>query len=50
MFAAPAHKLMDRGDIDLRRLRRIAQAGAFFVVGDRPDVRYYFKKSLSVGF
>ncbi len=33
--------IMDRGYIDFRRLRRIAQAGAFLVIRDRPDVRYY---------
>lgn len=40
--------VMDRGYIDFRRLRRIAQAGAFFVIRDRPDVRYYVVASRPV--
>jgi transposase len=32
--------VMDRGYIDFRRLRRLAEAGAFFVVRDRCDVKY----------
>jgi hypothetical protein len=32
--------VMDRGYIDFRRLRRLAEAGAFFVVRDRRDVKY----------
>jgi Domain of unknown function (DUF4372)/Transposase DDE domain len=40
--------VMDRGYIDFRRLRRIAQAGAFFVIRDRPDVRYYVAASRPV--
>lgn len=40
--------VMDRGYIDFRRLRRINQAGAFFVIRDRPDVRYYVAASRPV--
>jgi IS4 transposase len=40
--------LMDRGYIDLRRLRRIQQAGAFFVIRERPDVRHYVAASRPV--
>ena len=40
--------VMDRGYIDFRRLRRIAQAGVFFVIRDRPDVRYYVAASRPV--
>jgi hypothetical protein len=43
-----AFYLMDRGYIDFRRLRRIADAGAFFVIRDRPDLRYYVVASRSV--
>lgn len=32
--------VMDRGYIDFRRLRRLDEAGAFFVVRDRCDVKY----------
>jgi hypothetical protein len=32
--------VMDRGYIDFRRLRRLDEAGAFFVVRDRSDVKY----------
>lgn len=40
--------VMDRGYIDLRRLRRIHQAGAFFVIRERPDVRHYVAASRPV--
>jgi IS4 transposase len=43
-----AFYLMDRGYIDFRRLRRIADSGAFFVIRDRPDLRYYVVASRSV--
>lgn len=36
-----AFYIMDRGYIDVQRLRRIDQTGAFFVIRDRCDVRYY---------
>jgi hypothetical protein len=32
--------VLDRGYIDFRRLRRISEAGAFFVTRDRSDVNY----------
>jgi hypothetical protein len=40
--------VMDRGYIDLRRLRRIHQAGAFFVIRERRDVRHYVAASRPV--
>jgi hypothetical protein len=40
--------IMDRGYVDLSRLRRIAQAGAFFVIRERADVRYYVTASRPV--
>jgi hypothetical protein len=43
-----SYLVLDRGYIDFRRLRRIAQAGAFFVVRDRPDVKYYTVRSRQV--
>lgn len=43
-----SYLVMDRGYIDFRRLRRIAQAGAFFVVRDRVDVKYYTAQSRPV--
>jgi len=43
-----SYLVMDRGYIDFRRLRRIAQAGAFFVVRDRCDVKYYTAQSRPV--
>ncbi len=33
-----SYYIMDRGYLDFRRLRRIHQAGAFFVIRDRSDV------------
>jgi hypothetical protein len=40
--------VMDRGYIDFRRLRRLADHGAFFVVRARPDVRFYVSASRPV--
>jgi hypothetical protein len=40
--------VMDRGYVDLHRLRRIAQAGAFFVIRERSDVSYYVAQSRKV--
>ena len=40
--------VMDRGYVDLRRLQRIQQAGAFFVIRERPDVRHYVSASRQV--
>jgi IS4 transposase len=40
--------VMDRGYVDSRRLRRIADAGAFFVIRERADVKYYVAVSRSV--
>lgn len=43
-----SYLVMDRGYIDFARLRRIAQAGAFFVIRDRPDVKCYTAQSRPV--
>jgi hypothetical protein len=43
-----SYYIMDRGYIDFRRLRRIADAGAFFVIRERSDVRYYVSASRPV--
>jgi len=40
--------VMDRGYLDFRRLRRISEAGAFFVTRERPDVKYYVAASRPV--
>lgn len=40
--------VLDRGYVDFRRLRRIADAGAFFVIRERPDVRHYVAASRPV--
>jgi hypothetical protein len=40
--------VMDRGYIDFRRLRRLADQGAFFVIRARPDVRFYVRASRPV--
>lgn len=43
-----AYYLMDRGYVDLRRLRRLASHGAYFVVRERDDVLRYVAQSRSV--
>jgi IS4 transposase len=40
--------VMDRGYIDFRRLRRLADQGAFFVIRARSDVRFYVAASRPV--
>ncbi len=40
--------VMDRGYVDFRRLRRLADQGAFFVIRARPDVRFYVRSSRPV--
>lgn len=40
--------VMDRGYIDFRRLRRLADQGAFFVIRARADVRFYVATSRPV--
>ena len=40
--------VMDRGYLDLRRLRRLSEAGAFFVIRERCDLRYYVASSRPV--
>jgi hypothetical protein len=40
--------VMDRGYVDFRRLRRLADKGAFFVIRARPDVRFYVRDSRPV--
>lgn len=47
-IAPGSYLVMDRGYIDFRRLRRIAQGGAFFVIRERPDVKYYTAQSRPV--
>jgi FOG: Transposase and inactivated derivatives len=37
--------VMDRGYVDLARLQRIARCGAFFVIRERPDVKFYTAQS-----
>ena len=43
-----SYYVLDRGYVDFRRLRRIADAGAFFVIRERADVRYYVSVSRPV--
>jgi len=43
-----AYYLMDRGYVDLQRLRRIATSGAYFVVRERDDVLRYVVQSRPV--
>lgn len=43
-----AYYLMDRGYVDLQRLRRIAASGAYFVVRERDDVLRYVTQSRPV--
>jgi hypothetical protein len=43
-----AYYLMDRGYVDLQRLRRIATRGAYFVVRERDDVLRYVAQSRAV--
>jgi len=43
-----SYYVMDRGYVDFRRLHRLAEAGAFFVVRERSDVRYYVRQSRQV--
>jgi transposase len=43
-----AYYLMDRGYVDLQRLRRIAASGAYFVVRERDDVLRYVVQSRPV--
>jgi hypothetical protein len=40
--------LLDHSDVDLRRLRRIAEAGAFFLIRERSDVSDYVAHSRPV--
>lgn len=43
-----AYYVMDRGYVDLQRLRRIATSGAYFVVRERDDVLRYVAQSRPV--
>lgn len=43
-----AYYLMDRGYVDLKRLRRLAAQGAYFVVRERDDVLRYVAQSRPV--
>jgi DDE family transposase/uncharacterized protein DUF4372 len=45
---AGSYYIMDRGYVDLRRLRRLSDAGAFFVIRERSDLRYYVASSRQV--
>lgn len=40
--------VMDRGYIDFARLKRLEEAGAFFIIRERPGVRYYVAASRKV--
>lgn len=43
-----AYYILDRGYVDLGRLRRIAESAAFFVIRERQDVRHYVVASRPV--
>ena len=45
---AGSYYIMDRGYVDLRRLRRLSDAGAFFVIRERADLRFYVARSRPV--
>jgi hypothetical protein len=45
---AGSYYVMDRGYLDLRRLQRFTREGAFFVIRERPDLRYYVAASRPV--
>ena len=45
---AGSYYIMDRGYVDLRRLRRLSEAGAFFVIRERADLRFYVARSRPV--
>lgn len=45
---AGSYYVMDRGYLDLRRLQRFTREGAFFVIRERPDLRFYVAESRPV--
>jgi len=45
---AGSYYIMDRGYLDLRRLQRFTREGAFFVIRERPDFRFYVAVSRPV--
>lgn len=45
---AGSYYIMDRGYLDLRRLQRFTREGAFFVIRERPDLRFYVAESRPV--
>jgi hypothetical protein len=45
---AGSYYVMDRGYLDLRRLQRFTREGAFFVIRERPDLRFYVAVSRPV--
>jgi hypothetical protein len=45
---AGSYYIMDRGYLDLRRLQRFTREGAFFVIRERPDLKYYVAESRPV--
>ena len=47
-LAAGSYYIMDRGYLDLRRLQRFTREGAFFVIRERPDLKFYVAESRPV--
>ena len=45
---AGSYYVMDRGYLDLRRLQRFTREGAFFIIRERPDFRFYVAGSRPV--
>jgi hypothetical protein len=45
---AGSYYIMDRGYLDLRRLQRFTREGAFFVIRERPDLKFYVAESRPV--
>lgn len=45
---AGSYYVMDRGYLDLQRLQRFDRAGAFFVIRERTDLRFYVAESRPV--
>lgn len=43
-----SYYVMDRGYLDLRRLQRFTREGAFFVIRERPDLKFYVVESRPV--
>jgi hypothetical protein len=47
-LAPGSYYVMDRGYLDLQRLQRFHREGAFFVIRERPDIRFYVAQSRPV--